>query len=74
MPLWLPLMVKIILKLQYSKLLKGNMAMAIGSNVSDNNIKQDGPSLESSSYLNVTLRYLRPLDPGTMGPLDFWTF
>ena len=26
---------------------------------------QDGPSLESSSYLNVTLRYFGPLDPGT---------
>ena len=25
--------------------------------------KQDGPSLESSSYLNVTLRYLGPWDP-----------
>ena len=37
-------------------------------------IKQDGPSLESSSYLNVTLRYLGPLDPGTIGPLDVWTF
>ena len=28
-------------------------------------IKQDGPSLESSSFLNVTLRYL--------GPWDIWT-
>ena len=26
-------------------------------------IKQDGPSLESSSYLNVTLRYLGPFSP-----------
>ena len=31
---------------------------------------QDGPSLESSSYLNMTLRYLGPRDPGTLGPLD----
>ena len=38
------------------------------------NLKQDGPSLESSSYLNVTLKYigtLGPLDPGTLGLLDF---
>ena len=34
------------------------------------NSKQDGPSLESSSYLSVTLRYLRPWDSGTLGPLD----
>ena len=34
--------------------------------------KQDGPSLESSSYLNVTLRYLGPLDPGTLGLLDLF--
>ena len=32
-----------------------------------------GPSLESSSYLNMTLRYLGPLDPGTMGPWDAGT-
>ena len=31
-------------------------------------VKQDGPSLESSSYLNVTLRYLGPWDPWTLGP------
>ena len=36
-------------------------------------IKQDGPSLESSSYLNVSLRYLGPWDPGTLGPLDLGT-
>ena len=36
--------------------------------------EQDGPSLESSSYLNVTLRYLDPFDPETMGPWDAWTF
>ena len=43
--------------------------------------QQDGPSLESSSYLNVTLRYLGPWDPGTLelsdpgtlGPLDLGT-
>ena len=29
----------------------------------ENEKKQDGPSLESSSYLNVTLRYLGPWDP-----------
>ena len=42
--------------------------------LSQNKLKQDGPSLESSSYLNMTLRYLSPLDPGTMTwmlePLD----
>ena len=38
------------------------------------NIKQDGPSLESSSYLNMSLRYLGPWDPGTLGPWDPWTF
>jgi len=37
-------------------------------------ITQDGPSLESSSYLNKTLRYLGPWDPGTIGPSDPWTF
>ena len=36
-------------------------------------IKQDGPSLESSSYLSVSLRYLGPWNPGTMGPLDLGT-
>ena len=35
-------------------------------------VKQDGPSLESSSYLNVTLRYLCHCDPWTLGLLDFW--
>ena len=39
----------------------------------DLKVKQDGPSLESSSYLNVSLRYLGPLDPGTLGPLDLGT-
>ena len=41
--------------------------------------KQDGPSLESSSFLNVSLIYLGPCDPwtlelldlGTLGPLPF---
>ena len=36
-------------------------------------IKQDGPSLESSSYLNVTFRYLGPWDPGTLGLKDAGT-
>ena len=36
-------------------------------------IKQDGPSLESSSYLNVSLRYLGPWDFGTPGPWNAWT-
>ena len=44
-------------------------------------LKHIGPSLESSSYLNVTLRYLGPLDHGsfgrldllTLGPWDSWT-
>ena len=44
--------------------------------------EQDGPSLESSSYFNMTLRYfglwdpgtLKPPDPGTFGLLDFHFF
>ena len=39
----------------------------------DNNPKQDGPSLESSSYLNVSLSYLGPWDLGTLGPWNPWT-
>ena len=35
--------------------------------------KQDGPTLKSSSYLNVSFRYLGPLDPWTLGPLDLET-
>ena len=35
--------------------------------------KQDGPSLESSLYLNVSLRYLSPWDPGTLEPLVLGT-
>ena len=35
--------------------------------------EQDGPSLESSSYLNVTLRYLGPWDPLILGLLDLGT-
>ena len=31
---------------------------------------QDGPSLESSSYVNMTLEYLGPWDLGTPGPGD----
>ena len=34
---------------------------------------QDGSSLESSSHLNVSLRYLGPWDPWTFGPLDLGT-
>ena len=34
----------------------------IQSNIPDLK-EQDGPSLESSSYLNVTFRYLGPCDP-----------
>ena len=37
-------------------------------------MKQDGPSLESSSYLNMNLRYLGPWDHGTLRPSDPWTF
>ena len=37
-----------------------------------NRVSQDGPSLESSSYLNVTLRYLGPWVLGTLGPWDSW--
>ena len=35
--------------------------------------KHIGPSLESSSYLNVTLRYLGPLDHRSFGRLDLLT-
>ena len=35
--------------------------------------KQDGPSLESSSYLNLRLRYLGPQDLLTQRTLDSWT-
>ena len=41
-------------------------------NFEDFSIIQDGPSLESSSYLNLSLRYLwtqRPWDSWTLGPL-----
>ena len=38
--------------------------------VSEITEEQDGPSLESSSYLNVTLKYLGPWDPGILGLLD----
>ena len=48
--------------------------MDMSSSVIGFNKQQDGPSLESSSYLNVTLRYLGPLDPRTMGPWDALTF
>ena len=34
----------------------------------DFNLKQDGPSLKSSSYLSLSLRYL-----GTLGPWNPWT-
>ena len=36
-------------------------------------LKQDGPSLESSSYLNVSLRYFGPYNPWTLEPLDLGT-
>ena len=36
-------------------------------------MENDRPSLESSSYLNVTLRYLGPWDPLTLGFLDLRT-
>ena len=37
-------------------------------------VKQDGPSLKSSPYLNVTLRYLGLWDPMNFGHLDSWNF
>ena len=36
-------------------------------------LKQDGPSLESSLYLNLSLRYLGPQDHWTFGPRDLGT-
>ena len=54
---------------------KGNNCLAqvpvpvlCGSPFRDFNLEQDGPSLESSSYLNVSLRYHGPGDLGTPGP------
>ena len=35
--------------------------------------QQDGPSLDSSLYLNVSLRYLGPWDTGTPRPWNPWT-
>ena len=35
--------------------------------------EQDGPSLEPSSYLNESLRYLGPFYPWTLEPLDLGT-
>ena len=40
----------------------------------NNKLRQDGPSLESSSYLNLSLRYLDPWDPWTLEPLYFSYF
>ena len=37
------------------------------------NTEQDGPSLESSSYLNVSLGYLSPWNPWTLEPLVLGT-
>ena len=34
------------------------------------NIEQEGHSLEASSYLNLTSKYLGTWDPWTFGPLD----
>ena len=42
-------------------------------NIHYNKALQDGPSLESSSYLNVILRYIGPWDPWTFEPLHSWT-
>ena len=36
-------------------------------------MEHDGPSLESSSYLNVSLRYLGPWDLWTPGPWNHLT-
>ena len=43
-------------------------SIKFSENPSKSDLEQDGPSLESSSYLNVTLRYLGPGDPWTLGP------
>ena len=42
----------------------------IPTSYKNTNTIREGPSLESSSYLNVTLRYLGPWDPWTLGLLD----
>ena len=39
----------------------------------NSNYQQDGPSLESSLYLNVSLRYLGPWDHWTLEPWDLGT-
>ena len=45
----------------------------IKSKYLDFSYQPEGHSLESSSYWNVTLRYLGPWDPWTLGPLDLGT-
>ena len=45
----------------------------IPTSYKNTNTIREGPSLESSSYLNVTLRYLGPWDPWTLGIMDFGT-
>ena len=50
-----------------------NMKLALVNFLCKNVSKQDGPSLESSSYLNTTLRYLGHLDPGTLRLLEYRT-
>ena len=42
----------------------------LGHNTMNSKYQQDGPSLESSLYLNVSLRYLGPWDHWTLGLLD----
>ena len=44
----------------------------IPTSYKNTNTIREGPSLESSSYLNVTLRYLGPWDPWTLGLLDLF--
>ena len=59
-------------KFLWLKVFKNNV-QSIGCKCYKSETKQDGPSLESSSYLNVSLRYLGPWDPWTSGPLDLGT-
>ena len=65
-----PLEIQSWLKFVYTYLPKVNYELDLES-------IQDGPSLESSSNLNVTLRYLGPWDlgdPWTLEPLDLGTW
>ena len=59
--------------IQYFSIIKWQQHGIYSLNLFGFDKKQDGPSLESSSYLNESLRYLGPLDPWTFEPSDLGT-